>query len=142
MKDETKIYAGENQVQATTTFSVKSWDEKTYAELEGGRKLTRVLAAFTYTGDFQGEGEFEYLMAYAADGTGRFVGLERVTGTLNGQVGSFVTQHTGTFDPTSVKTNWLIVAGTGTGALEKLQGSADVVLMGHGPYSMLLNYEI
>lgn len=129
-------------MQATTTFSVKSWDEKTYAELEGGRKLTRVLASFTYTGDLEGEGQFEYLMAYANDGTGRFVGLEQVTGVIKGQAGSFVTQHSGTFDPTSVKTNWLIVAGTGTGALEKLQGSADVVLMGHGPYTMTVEYEL
>lgn len=129
-------------MQAYITFSVKSWDEKTYAELDGGRKLTRVLAAFTYTGELQAEGQFEYLMAYANDGTGRFVGLEQVNGTLNGQAGTFVVQHTGTFDPTSVKTNWLIVAGTGTGALEKLQGSADVVLMGHGPYTMALQYEL
>src|SRR5262245_13071711 len=129
-------------MQAKTTFSVKSWDEKTYAELEGGRKLTRVIAAFTYTGDLEAEGTFEYLMAYAADGTGRFVGMEQVAGTLNGQVGSFVTQHTGTFDPTSVKTNWLIVNGTGTGGLEKVKGSADVVLMGHGPYTMQLDYEM
>lgn len=124
------------------TFNVKRWDEKTYAELEGGRKLTRVVAAFTYTGDLDGEGEFEYLMAYAADGTGRFAGMERVTGSLNGQAGSFFTQHTGTFDATGVNTHWLVVAGTGTGALEKLQGSADVVLMGHGPYTMMLNYEL
>mgnify|MGYP001253919381 CR=1 FL=1 len=129
-------------MQTTVTFSVKSWDEKTYAELEGGRKLTRVLASFAYTGDLQAEGELEYLMAYAADGTGRFVGLERVTGSLNGQAGTFVTQHTGTFDPASVKINWLIVAGTGTDALEKLQGGADMILMGHGPYTMQLNYEL
>ena len=129
-------------MQANITFTVTDWDEKTEADFGGGRKITRVLAKFIYTGALQAEGELEYLMAYGADEKGRYVGLERVNGTLNGQQGTFVVEHHGTFDAASVTNHWHIVEHTGTGALENLQGSADIVLMGHGPYEMTLEYAL
>ena len=129
-------------MQADITFSVTGWDEKTEFDFGGGRKLTRVYATFQYSGALQGQGELEYLMAYGANETGRYVGLERVNGMLNGQQGTFVVEHHGTFDASSVKNHWLIVEHTGTGALENLQGSADIVLIGHGPYDMTLEYSM
>src|SRR5258706_14111866 len=50
--------------QASATFTLKSWDEKTYNEMEGAPKLTRVSAAKSYQGDIEGEGKLEYLMMY------------------------------------------------------------------------------
>lgn len=129
-------------MQANITFTVTGWDEKTEADFGGGRKITRVLATFQYSGALEGEGKLEYLMAYGADEKGRYNGLERVNGTLNGQQGTFVVEHHGTFDAASVTNHWLIVEHTGTGALENLQGSADVVLVGHGPYEMTLAYAL
>lgn len=129
-------------MQANITFTVSGWDEKTEFDFGGGRKITRVLAKFKYLGDLEAEGELEYQMAYGANETGRYVGLERVNGTLNGHAGTFVVEHRGTFDAASVKNHWLIVEHTGTGALENLQGSADIVLIGHGPYEMTLEYTL
>lgn len=129
-------------MQAKSTFSVTGWDEKTEADFGGGRKITRVLATFQYSGALEGEGKLEYLMAYGADETGRYAGLETVNGTLDGHAGSFVVEHVGTFDPKSVNNHWRIVEHTGTGALENLQGDADIVLMGHGPYEMTLEYTL
>lgn len=129
-------------MQVKSTFAVTGWDEKTEADFGGGRKITRVLATFQYSGALVGEGKLEYLMAYGADETGRYSGLETVNGSLNGHAGSFVVQHTGTFDAKGVTNHWLIVGTTGTGELENLQGSADIVLMGHGPYEMTLEYTL
>ncbi len=129
-------------MQANITFTVTGWDEKTEADFGGGRKITRVLATFQYSGALEGQGELEYLMAYGADGKGRYSGLERVNGTLKGQTGTFVVEHHGTFDAASVKNHWLIVEHTGTSALENLQGSANIVLIGHGPYEMNLHYTL
>lgn len=129
-------------MQAKSTFSVTGWDEKTEAEFGGGRKVTRVLATFRYSGALEGEGKLEYLMAYGADETGRYAGLEQVNGSLNGHAGSFVVQHVGTFHAKGVTNHWLIVDHTGTGALENLRGSADIELVGHGPYEMTLEYTL
>jgi hypothetical protein len=123
------------------TFTSKTWDEKTYAEMEGGRKLTRVQATFAYTGDIEGEGAVEYLMAYCPDGTGNFVGLEHITGRIGDRTGSFVAQHTGTFDPKSVTTRWEFVPGLGTAAIEGLTGGGEIILAGHGPYPFTFEYE-
>jgi len=37
--------------QATGTFTVSSWDEDTYQELDGGGKLTRARVSFGLSGD-------------------------------------------------------------------------------------------
>ena len=51
-----------------------------------------------FAGDLEGEGTVEWLMGYGDDGTAAFVGLERVVGKVGDRSGSFVLQHTGTFD--------------------------------------------
>jgi hypothetical protein len=124
----------------SATFTSKTWDETTYTEIEGGRKLTRVHAVFSYEGDVEGEGSVDYLMAYSPDGTGSFVGLERIVGCISDRSGSFVARHTGTFDPKSVTTRWDFVPGLGTDALEGITGGGTLKLEGHGPYPFAFEY--
>ena len=123
------------------TFASKTWDEKPYTEIAGGRKLTTVQAVFAYTGDIEGEGTVNYLMAYSPDGTGNFVGLEHILGRIGDRSGSFVAQHTGTFDPQSVTTHWEFVSGLGTDGLEGLVGNGELKLAGHGPYPFSFEYD-
>ena len=122
------------------TFASKAWEEKPYTEIDAGRKLTRVHAVFAYTGDVEGEGTVDYLMAYSPDGTGNFVGMERIVGRIGNRSGSFIAQHTGTFDPKSVITQWDFVPGLGTDALEGLAGHGELKLEGHGPYPFSFEY--
>jgi hypothetical protein len=122
------------------TFKVTTWEESPYTEIEGGRKMTRVHAIFTYEGDIEGEGTVDYLMAYSPDGTGNFVGLEHIVGSVNGKSGNFVAQHTGTFDLKAVHTHWVFVPGLGTAALEGITGSGHQKLEGHGPYPFDFEY--
>jgi hypothetical protein len=123
------------------SFSATTWEETPYIEIDGGRKLTRVHAVFAYTGQLEGQGTVDYLMAYAPDGTGNFVGLEHITGRIGDRTGSFVAQHTGIFDPKSVTTRWEFVPGLGTEAFEGLVGSGNLRLEGHGPYLFQFEYE-
>jgi len=123
-------------------FKTTTWEETPYAELEGGRKLTRVHAVFTYEGDLEGEGTVDYLMAYSPDGTGNFVGMERIVGHIGDRSGSFVAQHTGTFDPKAVHTNWEFVPGLGTDELDGITGRGNLILEGHGPYPFTFEYDL
>jgi len=127
---------------ANAAFSTTAWEEKAYTEMEDGRKLTRVQAVFAYSGDLEAEGKVEYLMAYSPDGTGSFVGLEHIIGQIGGRQGSFVAQHTGTFDPQSVTTRWDFVPGLGTKALSGLTGGGQIVLAGHGPYNISFEHNL
>ncbi|MBK8794188.1 MAG: DUF3224 domain-containing protein [Holophaga sp.] len=101
--------------------------------MEDGRKLTRVQAVLAYSGDLEAEGKVEYLMAYSPDGTGSFVGLEYIVGKIGGREGSFVAQHTGTFDPQSVTTRWDFVPGLGYAGAERADGRRADRSGGHGP---------
>ena len=52
----------------------------------------------SFEGDIAGESTVRVVMGYREDGTATFVGLERVVGTLGERAGSFLLQHTGSFD--------------------------------------------
>ena len=126
--------------QAKATFAIKSWDEKTYNEIEGAPKLTRVTATKSYKGDIEGEGKLEYLMMYRTAGSASFMGLERVTGSVGGRSGSFVLQHSGTFEDGVAKVILSVVPGSGTGDLRGMGGEGGFNAGHQPPYAMTLDY--
>ena len=109
--------------QIALTAEMRSWNEAAVEQPEGSRKMVRVSAAFGYTGDADAEGAVEYLMVYREDGTADFVGLERISGTVAGHAGSFVVRHVGVYDGAAASSTFVVVPGTGTGALATLRGS-------------------
>jgi hypothetical protein len=126
---------------ATATFEMKSWNEKPYNEIEGLPKLTRASVTKSFKGDIEGEGTLEYLMMYRADGSASFVGLERIVGRFGGRSGSFVLQHSGTFEGGVAKATYFVVPGSGTGELRGLRGEGSFA-SGHAQdYPMTLDYD-
>lgn len=126
---------------AHAVFSAKTWDEKPYVEIETGRKLTRAQATYVYTGELEGEGSVEYLMAYRPDGSGSFVGIERIVGRLGGRSGSLIVRHTGMFGVHSVNTHWEFLPDLGTDALAGVRGGGELQLAGQGPYPFHFEYQ-
>jgi Protein of unknown function (DUF3224) len=125
---------------ATTTFTLDSWDEKSYDEKEGAPRLSRVSSTKSYKGDIEGQSKLEYLMMYRPDGTATFIGLERVTGSVGGRSGSFVLQHTGTFEGGAAKTILSILPNSGTGDLRNISGEGAFNVQHDPPYTMTLDY--
>ena len=128
-------------VHATATFEVKAWDEKPYDEIDEGPKLTRASVTKSFSGDIEGEGTVEYLMIHRDDGSASFVGLERVVGRVGDRSGSFVLQHTGTFEGGTAKTTWFVVPGSGTGDLRGLRGEGGFASAHAERYSITLDYD-
>src|SRR2546423_2764899 len=126
--------------QARATFGLKSWDEKTYNEVDEGPKLTRATVTKSYQGDIDGEGKVEYLMMYRTAGSASFMGLERVTGSVGGRSGSFVLQHSGTFEGGVAKVILSVVPGSGTGDLRGMKGEGEFAVGHQQPYNMTLDY--
>lgn len=108
--------------KATGTFRMNKWDEKSYSEVENGRKLTSASVSNSFTGDIEGEGALTYLLCYKDDKHASFIGMERVTGSLAGRTGSFVIQNSGVYEDGTAKGTWSIVPGSGTGDLAGLRG--------------------
>jgi hypothetical protein len=76
-----------------------------------------------FTGDIEGDGAVQWLMAYRTDGTAHFVGLQRVHATIADHTGTFVLETIGEFDGTVASWNASVVAGSGTRDLKDLSGA-------------------
>ena len=139
---------------ATCRFTVASWSEDLLVDVDGegtragdlyypNRGFSRAEVSYRYTGDLEATSTLSYLIAYKPDGA-PVVGMEQVTGSLDGHDGSFVVQHTGWQDSGSVKGHLEIVPGLGTGGLETLRGEAELLIAGHSDdgYELVLHYEL
>ncbi|MBZ0310168.1 MAG: DUF3224 domain-containing protein [Anaerolineae bacterium] len=133
-------------MKAEATYEIKSWDEKTwdgkpYNEVTG-RKLTQAAIICRYQGAIEGEGTLHSLMFYREDGTASYNGLEQIVGSLGGKTGSFVIQHSGTYENGTATSTLTIVPGSGTGELVGLRGQGSSTAAGHQPsYPITLEYE-
>jgi len=117
---------------AQGTFELQAWDEHPYLELDDGAKLTRASVEQRFSGDLDGEGQVEWLMCYADDGTARFVGLQRFSGRLGDRAGSFVLETQGTFDGGKATGRWSVIPKSGTDELRGLVGDGGFAAP-HGP---------
>jgi hypothetical protein len=106
----------------TGTFAITSWEEDAYAEIGEHGKMTRAAVVQDFSGDFDGDGQVEYLMAYSTDETARFVGQQWLNGEIGDRSGSFVLQISGTFDGETAQATWTVVEGTGTGDFGEVTG--------------------
>lgn len=123
--------------QPNVSFALKAWDEKPYNELPNELKMTRSSVAYTYQGDIEGESTLDYLMVYRPDESGSFVGLERIIGRVAGRAGSFVIQHTGTFNKSDVTGTCFVVPNSGQGELANLRGEGEISLAGHAEHYLM-----
>jgi|SRR6185436_7900763 len=107
-----------------TKLHIDSWDEKPYREQPDGRKWTRAEVTLTGTDDLT-SGSFESLMYYRPDGTGTYVMLMHLTGTLDGRSGSVVLQGDGSYEDGTARVTVNVVPGSGTDGLAGITGSAE-----------------
>jgi hypothetical protein len=127
-------------VNASSPFTNDRYDEEPYAEADGA-ELSRVHISRTFTGDLEGAGTAELMIA-KSEGGGGYVGHDRITGTLGGRSGSFVFQHTGLMGPAGVTNTGTIVPGTGTGELEGITGEGTMLADGEGNHTLTLEYRL
>ena len=126
--------------RATASFEITSWDEQPYDERDGV-KLSRTRVVKAFRGDIEGESTAELLMALAGEGSAAYVGMERVSGRVNGRQGSFVYLHTATATGGSRSASWTVVAGSGTGELAGISGQLRIDNLPDDGHVLTLDYE-
>ena len=127
---------------ASGSFHVTDWDEKTYAEFDGGGKLTRARIGQDFHGDLDAKGAWELVMSYREDGTADFLGFARLTGRIGDRSGSFTMKSEGSYDGNEARSRWWVVPGSGTGDLSGLRGEGTSVAP-HGPDgTFTLDYQL
>jgi hypothetical protein len=88
-----------------------------------------------YSGPLQAEGRGEMLAHMdRALGSGVYVAMERVSGTLDGRSGSFLLHHTGIMTRGTPALTVAVVPDSGTEALAGLSGSLHIRIEGGKHY--------
>jgi hypothetical protein len=75
-------------------------------------------------------------------GSGAYVAIEKVAGSLKGRSGSFVLQHTGTMTQNAPQLTILVVPDSGTGELKGLTGKMMINIAADGKHSYDLEYAL
>jgi Protein of unknown function (DUF3224) len=128
--------------RAEGTFTLTSWDESTYQELDGGAKLTKARMVFAWAGQAEGESTSDTFMCYRTDGTAVYTGLERIVGALAGRSGSFVLRAEGGYEEGKATTRWHVIEGSGTGELAGLSGEGSSVTNSQSGGTFSLDYDL
>ena len=129
-------------MRITVPFAITRWDEEP-ADQDDANKLAtaRVEKAFD-TDDLRGTSAARLVMVRTADAPdgAAYTALELVRGALGGRTGTFVLLHGATPEDT-VATRGQVVAGSGTGELLGLTGTAAFEHDDAGP-RLTLDYEL
>jgi hypothetical protein len=125
---------------ATGPFDVKvtPQDDKSDDPLLGRMSLDK-----QYHGDLEATGKGQMLTAGSSiKGSGAYVAIEKITGTLQGRTGSFVLQHSGTMTQNMPLLTITVVPDSGTGGLAGISGKMTIIIATGGKHSYDLEYTL
>jgi Protein of unknown function (DUF3224) len=109
----------------------------------GDNSVGRFTLDKQYHGDLQATGKGQMLTASTeVKGSGAYVAIERVTGTLKGREGSFALQHMGTMTQNVPQLTISIVPDSGTEQLKGIAGKMNIVIGADGKHSYELEYTL
>ena len=125
---------------ARGTFDVKVIPQA--PDDSAGGPFGRLFLDKQFHGDLEGVSRGQMLGAMSAvEGSGGYVALEQVTGTLKGRSGSFILQHNGSMRKNVPTMHVTVVPDSGTDQLQGLEGTMTIVIEG-GKHSYELEYTI
>jgi len=91
--------------------------------------LGRMTIDKQFHGDLEGISKGQMLAAMTAvQGSGVYVAIEKVTGTLQGRKGSFFLHHTGVMERGASQLNVTVVPDSGTEELQGLSGTLQIIV--------------
>ncbi len=108
---------------AVGTFEVKVTPQ---AAEEGDGGISRMLLDKKIHGDLEGTSQGQMLTGGIVKGSGGYVAMEKITGTLKGRSGSFMLQHSATMDKGEPHIQITVVPNSGTGQLVGLAGTFTI----------------
>ena len=96
----------------------------------------------TYHGELEAKSVGRMLTAMTeVKGSAAYVAVERVTGKLQGDEGSFMLHHTGTMSDGTQNLSIQVVPNSGTGALTGLKGEMEIEIK-DGKHFYRFKYEL
>ncbi len=126
--------------RASGTFDVKVSPAAPEEKAEG-TTFGRMSIDKQFHGDLEGTSKGEMLYATSVKGSGGYVAIERVSGTLQGRTGTFVLQHSGTMTRGVPEMSVSVVPDSGTGQLTGLAGKL-IIHIADGKHSYEFDYTL
>jgi uncharacterized protein DUF3224 len=111
---------------AIGTFEVKVTPQAGEDGVDGG--IARMLLDKQIHGDLEATSKGQMLAMGIVKGSGGYVAMEKISGTLKGRSGSFVLQHSGTMRGGEPQLSVTVVPDTGTGELAGLAGTFTITI--------------
>lgn len=116
----------EGAMNAKGTFEIKMNAEPPY-DVVDGVSLGRVSFDKRFTGALEATSTVQMIGARTpVEGSGVYVAMERVKGTLDGKTGTFALYHLGTQRGGKRTLDVVVVPDSGTGELRGLSGKMDI----------------
>jgi hypothetical protein len=104
--------------------------------------VARMLLYKEFHGDLEAVAHGEMMAAHEPlTGAGVYVAIDRVTGTLNGESGSFLIAHRGIRNAEGQELSIVIVPGSGTGKLTGISGTVGIDIVDKKHY-YTVTYEL
>jgi hypothetical protein len=126
---------GAASVQAEGSFEVKIVPQADDAATGLGRMSLKKV----WHGDVEATSQGEMLTAMGGDkGSGAYVAVERVTGTVRGRRGSFSLAHRGVMEGGHQELSIIVVPNSGTGGLKGLAGTVSIRIEPDGKHFYVL----
>jgi len=126
---------------ATGTFDVKISPIDPAFKFDDN-PISRMSLDKQFHGDLEAISKGEMLSGGTpAKGSGGYVAMERVSGTLNGHTGTFLLMQNGTMENGSYHMNVIVVPGSGTAQLTGLSGKMEIIIK-DGKHSYDLAYTL
>jgi hypothetical protein len=105
--------------------------------------LGRMTLDKKYHGDLDAVGQGQMLTAGTeVKGSGAYVAIEHVSGTLEGRAGSFVLQHTGIMAQGAPELTINVVPDSGTGQLKGITGKMTITIAAGGKHAYDFEYAL
>lgn len=127
--------------QASGAFDVKVTPQKPDNPVSESANLGRMSLDKQFHGALEATSKGEMLSAMTEKGSGGYVAMERVTGTLDGRSGSFLLQHSGTMTRGEPSMHISVVPDSGSGQLAGLAGTM-VIEFPEGKHFYKFSYEL
>ena|SRR3569833_2821020 len=127
----------------TGPFEVKVVGQKPDNPQAEKAKIDRRSLDKKFHGALEAESQGEMLGAMTdVPGSGGYVAVERVTGTLDGKRGSFLLQHSSTMTRGVPKQHIFVIPDSGTSELTGLSGTMTIRIESGGAHSYEFEYTI
>ena len=128
---------------ATGSFDVKIEPQKSDNAPAEAAGLGRMSIDKQFHGDLEATSKGAMLSLLNREiGSGGYVALEQVTGTLEGKTGSFALEHNATMERGKPFLNIIVVPDSGTGELTGIKGTMTITIEAGGKHFYDFDYTL